>query len=94
MKPLRILKPICTCCPIYHIGQKEAVGLCNVLKGFVRSTTLTLKGKLFIINIDNQGLFEILAKGGSSRDTITTDICKELFWIQVFQESHFKFQCT
>ena len=78
----------------YHIGQKEAVGLCNVLKGFVRSTTLTLKGKLFIINIDNQGLFEILAKGGSSMDTITTDICKELFWIQVFQESHFKFQCT
>jgi len=67
----------------YHIGQKEAVGLYNVLKGFVCSTTLTLKGKLFIINIDNQDLFEILAKGGSSRDTITTDICKELFWLQI-----------
>ena len=76
----------------YHIGQKEAVGLRNVLVGFERSTSLNLSGKLFVINIDNQGLFEILGKGGSSKDKVTTDICKELFWVQVFQECHFKYQ--
>ena len=63
-----------------------------MLVGFVRLTSLNLTGKLFIINIDNQGLFEMLSKGGSSKDKVTMNICKELFWVQVFQECHFKYQ--
>ena len=77
----------------YHIGQKEAVGLRNVLVGFVESTP-TIKGKLFVIFVDNEGLFYILEKGGSTRDTITTNICKELFWLQINNECVFKYKWT
>ena len=39
----------------YHIDQKEAVGLRNVLRlvGFVKTTPQPQEGKMFIIHIDN-----------------------------------------
>ena len=78
----------------YHIRQKEPAGLRNVLVEFVESTP-TIKGKLFVIFIDNEGLFNmILDKGGSTRDTITTNICNELVWLQINNECVFKYKLT
>ena len=78
----------------YHIGQKEALGLRNVLMGFILSAKQDLRGKMFTIHIDNQGLFDILERGGSTNDLFTTSICKELFWAQVSLECHFKYIWT
>ena len=49
---------------------------------------------LFVILIDNEVLFYILEKGGSTRDTITTNICNELVWLQINNECVFKYKLT
>jgi len=52
----------------YHIGQKEALGLQNVLMGFILSAKQDLRGKMFTIHIDNQGCL-IFWKEGAPRTT-------------------------
>ena len=71
-----------------HINVKEAVALEASLRLFCEKINEKIKGKIVVVNVDNQVLFHIYEKGGSTRQEDITKICKQLFWLQV--KSQFK----
>ena len=62
-----------------HINVKEAVALEASLRLFCEK----IKRKIVVVNVDNQVLFHIYEKGGSTRQENITKICKQIFWLQV-----------
>ena len=72
---------------ILHINNKEGIALLRSLENFLNTHPLLVKGKMFIIKIDNETLYHIFKQGGSSKQMFLTNICKQIFWLEI------KFQC-
>ena len=46
------------------------------------------EGKKILVQMDNEVLCNIYNKGGSSKQSFITDICKKLFWLQIRHNFH------
>ena len=66
-----------------HINNKEAAALLKTLQNFLETHPLLVYGKLFIVKVDNEALFQIYMSEGSSKQLFITNICKQLFWLQI-----------
>ena len=66
-----------------HINVKEAWALLWSIQKFCQNHALLVRGKIFIVKVDNQVLFHIYENEGSTKQMENTDICKQIFWLQI-----------
>ena len=71
-----------------HINEKEAIALYEFLFQLLTMQPSIFEGKKILVQVDNEVLCNIYNKGGSSKQSFITDICKKLFWLQIRHNFH------
>ena len=66
-----------------HINDKEGAALLESVINFLAKHKELARGKIMIIKVDNRVLFDIYTSGGSSKQQFLTDICKQIFWLEI-----------
>jgi hypothetical protein len=66
-----------------HINIKEGLALVRSLGAIARKYSDIIKGSRVECRIDNQTLEKTILREGSSKNRELTEICKQLFWLQI-----------
>ena len=77
---------------LLHINEKEALALYRTLFQITIKHPNLLTGKKIVVHVDNQTLHSIFNRGGSSKQSFITAICKNLFWLQIHNRFHLDIQ--
>ena len=67
-----------------HINVKEGLSLLKCLKILVQLHGKALRGALVVYRVDSMVLLDTYNGGGSPISKELTDICKDLFWLQFY----------